>query len=152
MMTTLDKVLVSIDRRPFDGLLRALIGFVAIPVLSFLRLDIRSNFTLIIGLLSLLLSLRIVPVFLRKLLPLSSEVKAVWSERRQVAKRYDSFQWQKLFYVGIGLACYMLVSRELQTSSIAVSAFCVLFGAIGIVSWYMQASRVRGSVVNKYVL
>ncbi|SRR6266568_3482769 len=151
-MTTLDKVLVSIDRSPLDGVLRALIGFVSIPVLSLLRQDVRSGWTLTIGLISLMLSLRIVPLFMRKLLPLSPEVMAVWSERRQIAKRYDSFQWQKLFYTGIGLACYTLVSRELLTSSIAASGFCVLFGAIGIVRWYTQASKVRNSIVNKYVL
>ncbi len=151
-MTTLDKVLVSIDRSPFDGVLRAVIGFVTVPVLSVLRRDVHSVRTLIIGLLSLLLSLRIAPVFLRKVLPLSSEVKAVWAERRQVAKRYDSFQWQKLFFVGIGLTCYMLVSKDLPTLSLAISGFCVLSGAIAMVIWYMQAPSVRSTVVNKYVL
>ena len=114
--------------------------------------DVRSVWILTVGLLLLLFSLRIVPVFLRKLLPLSHEVQTVWAERRQVAKRFDSFQWQKLFFIGLGLAGYIFVSRELLTSTIAVSSFCVLAGAIGLVRWYMQASKVRSSLVNKYVL
>ena len=129
-MTTLDRALISIDRSPLDAVLRALLGFVCIPLLSLLHQDVRSGWILTIGLLLLMLSLRIVPAFVRKLLPLSHDVKAVWSERRQIAKRYDSFQWQKLFFIGLGLAGYMLVSRELLTSTIAVSSFCVLFGAI----------------------
>jgi len=99
-----------------------------------------------------MLSLRIVPVFLRKLLPLSAEVKTIWAERRQLAKRYDSFQWQKLFFIGLGLAGYTLFSRALFPSTVAVSGFCVLFGAIGLVRWYTQTSRVRSGIVNKYVL
>jgi hypothetical protein len=99
-----------------------------------------------------MLSLRFAPVFIRRVLPLSPEVKTIWSERRQIAKRYDSFQWQKLFFTGIGLCCYMLLSRELLPSTIAVSGFCVLFGAIGLVRWSAQVSKVRTSIVNKYVL
>jgi len=151
-MTTLDRALISIDRFPFDAVLRALLGFACIPLLSFLHQDVRSVWIVTIGLLLLLFSLRIVPVFLRKLLPLSHEVQTVWAERRQVAKRFDSFQWQKLFFIGLGLAGYILFSRELLTSTIAVSSFCVLAGALGLVRWYMQASKVRSSLVNKYVL
>ena len=151
-MTTLDRTLISIDRTPFDAVLRALLGFVCIPLLSFLHQDVRSAWIVTISLLLLMFSLRVVPVFLRKLLPLSPEVKAVWSERRQIAKRFDSFQWQKLFFVGLGLAGYMMVSRKLLTSTVAVSSFCILTGAIGLVRWYMQASKVRSSLVNKYVL
>jgi len=151
-MTTLDRILISVDRTPFDAVIRALLGFACIPLLSWLHQDVRSGWTLTIGLLLLMLSLRVVPVFLRKLLPLSAEAKAVWAERRQLAKRYDSFQWQKMFFIGLGMAGYMLFSRKLFPSTIAVSSFCVLAGAIGLVRWYMQISRVRSSFVNKYVL
>ena len=151
-MTTLDRALISMDRRPFDAVLRALLGFACIPILSLLRQDVRSAWVLTIGLLVLMLSLRIVPVFLRKLLPWSPKVKAVWDERRQIAKRYDSFQWQKLVFIGLGLACYMLVSQELLTSAIPVSGFCVLFGVIGLVRWSTQLNKVRTTVVNKGAL
>jgi len=117
-----------------------------------LHQDVRSVWTLAIGLLLLMFSLRVMPVFARKLLPLSPEVKAVWGERRQLAKRYDSFQWQKLFFIGLGLACYMLISRELLTSVIAVSSISVLFGAIGLVRWYRQVSKVRSSIVHEGTL
>jgi len=151
-MTTLDKALISIDRTPFDFVLRALLGFACIPLLAWLHQDVRSVWILTVGLLLLLLSLRIVPVFLRKLLPLSSEAKAVWAERRQLAKRYDSFQWQKMFFVGLGLGGYTLFSGELFRSAIAVSSFCILAGAIGLVRWYLQVPKVRNGLVNKYVL
>ncbi len=122
------------------------------PSFPFLRQDVRSGWIVAIGLLLLMFSLRIVPVFVRRLLPLSPEVKAVWSERRNIAKRYDSFQWQKLFFVGLGLVCYMLISREFATSAVAVSTFCIVFGAIGLIRWYTQLSKARSSTVNQYVL
>ena len=151
-MTTFNKVLISIDRSPFDAVLRCLLGFVCIPLLLFLGMDVHSGWILTTGLLLLMLSLRIVPVVLRKLLPLSPEVKAVWAERRNIAKRYDSFQWQKLFFIGIGLVCYMLVSRQMFTSTIAVSSLCIVFGAIGLVRWYTQISKARNSIVNEGAL
>jgi hypothetical protein len=151
-MTTLDSFLISIDRSPVDAVLRALLGFACIPFLTLLRQDVRSVRVLTIGLLLLMFSLRIVPVFLRKLLPLSAEVNAVWSERRQIAKRYDSFQWQKLFFVGLGMTCYMLVSQESLPSIVAVSSFCILFGAVGLFRWYTQLSKVRTSIVHKGAL
>ena len=151
-MSMFDRALIAIDRRPLDAVLRVLLGFACIPILSLLRQDIRSAWVLTIGLLVLMLSLRIVPVFLRRLLPWSPKVKAVWDERRQIAKRHDSFQWQKLFFVGLGLACYLLVSQKLLTSAISVTGFCVLFGAIGLVRWYTQFNKVRTTVVNKGAL
>lgn len=151
-MTALDRALISIDRRPFDAVLRALLGFACIPVLSLLRQDVRNAWVLTIGLLVLMLSLRIVPVFLRKLLRWPLEVKAVWDERRQLAKRHDSFQWQKLFFIGLGLAAYTLFSRIFVTSTIAVSSFCVLFGALGLVRWRTQLNKVRTMVVNNGAL
>lgn len=151
-MTTLDKTMVSLDRGLLSGLLRILIGFFFVPALDLLRQDVSSAWTLILGLGLVLVCLRIVPVFLRKLLPLSSEVKAIWAERRQVAKQYDSFQWQKLFFVGTGLFCYLLISRTWTTPSISVSSFCILFGAIGVVVWYAQLSKVRKGLVNKQAI
>jgi|SRR5678816_1813005 len=151
-MTTLDRALISMDRSPLDAVLRVLLGFVYIPLLSHLGQDVRSVWVLTIGLLLLMFSLRIVPALARRLLPLSPEPVAVWSERRTIAKRYDSFQWRKLFFIGLGLACYILVSRELLTSTIAVSSFCILFGAIGLIRWCSQIPKVRASIVNKGVV
>jgi hypothetical protein len=151
-MTTFDKLLISIDRSSLSAALRALFGFICIPLLSFLGLDVHSTLVVTGGLLLQMLSLRIVPVLVRKVLPLSGEANAVWTERRQIAKRYDSFQWQKLFFIGLGMACYMLLSQEILTSTMTVSSCCILFGAIGLARWYTQLPKMRGSIVNKGVL
>ena len=149
-MTAVEKILVSIDRTYMGALYRIVIGFLLIPLLSLLELDVRSAWTLSLGLLIVLISLRILPAVIRKLLPLPSTAKAVWFERRQIAKRYDSYQWQKLFFVGIGLAGYILASREFLVARIAVSSFCVAFGAVGLARWYAHKSTVRSSLVHEY--
>jgi hypothetical protein len=151
-LSILNRALILIDRSPLDALIRAILGFACIPLLALLRLNIHSIWILAIGLLLLMFSLRVVPAFVRRLLPVPPAVRAVWDERRNIAKRYDSFQWQKLFFIGLGLVCYMLIAHVLSTSTIAVSSFCVVSGGIGLVRWYTQSSEARSSTVNQYVL
>jgi hypothetical protein len=151
-MTVLDKVLVAIDRNPISALYRIAIGYIFIPTLSFLRFDIRSGWTLTLSLLVLLISLRIGPAVMRKVLPLSAAAKAVWTERRGLAKRYDSFQWQKLFFIGLGIGCYVVISGEMLASTIALSGFCLFGGVIGLIKWYSRANKVRTTLVHKYVI
>ena len=149
-MTAVEKILVLIDRSYLGALYRIVIGFALIPTLSLVGLDVRSPWTLTLGLLTVLISLRIFPALIRKLLPLSAAVNAIWFERRQIAKRYDSYQWQKLFFVGVGLASYILASRAFVISRIFVAGICVILGAVGLARWYGHKSTVRGSVVHKY--
>jgi len=150
-MTTRDRILVAIDRNPLGGLVRILIGFLFIPAFSLFQEDVDADWTLIINFLTLLVSIRVVTALMRKLLPLSSEAKAVLSERRRLAKRYDSFQWQKLFFIGLGVACYALVWKG-SWWSMVLASFCVTCGGIGIVMWYRQASKVRAGLVHEHVL
>jgi hypothetical protein len=150
-MTTLDKILVSIDRGPFGGLVRALIGFFFLPAWSLFDEDVDGDWTLVIAFVTLLISMRVIPALLRKVLPLSTQAKAVLAERRRIAKRYDSFQWQKLFFIGLGLACYTVVWSGSRWS-IALASFCVACGGIGIVRWYARASEARAGLVHEQVL
>ncbi len=71
--------------------------------------------------LALLIGLRVVPAVLRELLPFSAEAKQIWFDRRQIAKRYDSYQWQKLFWVGLGLLPYA-VNGGLRTGEAVLTA------------------------------
>lgn len=50
--------------------------------------------------------LRLVPAVLRRIFPFSSEAKDLWFQRRNLGKRYDSYQWQKLFWLGLGMLPY----------------------------------------------
>jgi len=151
-MKMFEKMLVAIDRTVVGAIYRFSIGFLLIPVQSRLRLNVRSKWELVFSLLVVLFSLRIVPAVVRKLISFPSSANAIWSERRKIAKLYDSYQWQKLFFIGAGLACYTFLSRQWLGSWITVSSFCVVGGALGLVRWYSQRASVRNSLVHKYVL
>src|SRR5205807_1578420 len=73
--------------------------------------------------------------FLRKLLFFSHELREAWSVRRRTAKLYDSFQWRKLMWIGVGLSLYLAVSNRYTAIQIGVSMFCLITGACGMLRW-----------------
>ena len=123
------------------------IGFMTLPVLSRLWGQDDPGWTLVPFLFLIFLMLRVIPALVRRLVPFSDTARAIWAERRQMAKRYDSYQWQKLFWMGIGLALYTVLSYQSLTSRIAVSSICVLSGAFGLARWRKIAPRLDSSAV-----
>jgi hypothetical protein len=92
--------------------------------------------------LGMLVALRVVPAILRHVLPLSSEAKTVGAERRQIAKQYDCYQWQKLFWIGLGMLSYAAISGGLSGSVLIVTLICLAGGGAGMLLWW----KTRGSV------
>jgi len=151
-MTAFEKILVAADRNPTSAAYRAAMGFFFIPVLSKLHLDTRSVPTLLVALLVMLFAYRVALLVMRRVLKFSSEANAVWGERREIAKRFDCYQWQKLLFVGIGIACYILLSREFVTARVVIAGLCVVGGFGGIARWMSVSPTVREGLVNKYAL
>jgi len=83
----------------------------------------------------LLIGLRVGPAVLRKLLPFSAEAKQIWLDRRQIAKKYDSYQWQKLFWVGLGLLPYANAGGGLKAGEMVLTAICLIRGCAGLLIW-----------------
>jgi hypothetical protein len=138
----IEKWLVRLENRPWNALYRIAIGLVALPALSRSCGECTSGWRLAPALVGILLMLRVVPAAIRGLVPFSAIALQVWSERRQLAKRYDSYQWRKLFWIGIGLSLYTLGSREVNASRIVLSGVCLLFGALGQARWRILARRI----------
>jgi hypothetical protein len=82
----------------------------------------------------------------RKLLPFSGEVQEVWMKRRQLSKEYDSYQWQKLLWFGIGMAGALSSSEASGGPGYALTGFCLVSGAIGAIFWQFGAA----SKTNKF--
>lgn len=91
--------------------------------------------------LGLLIALRVVPALVRLALPFSAAAKEIWASRRALAKRYDSYQWQKLFWVGLGLLPHVATAGELQRGEILVTLVCLIGGSVGLLIW----SKVNGA-------
>lgn len=141
-----ERIIVLLDSYPWSALYRVGLGYL-LPLLYYrISSEDNSGLMAILWFLSLLIGLRLFPAILRKLLPFSREVQAVWAERRQAAKRYDSYQWRKLLWFGIGIACYMGVSGRIWNSLFGVLAvFCMIGGGVGIILW--RNKRINQNVI-----
>ncbi|MCC7343145.1 MAG: hypothetical protein IT170_18830 [Bryobacterales bacterium] len=145
-----ETLLVSLDGRLFGRLGRVAVGFVMIPALTWVRGTPGPDWALVAALLAVLFLIRLIPLVVRRLMPTSQAVRHTWAHRRQLAKRYDSYQWQKLFWIGTGLALYIAVSRTASPARLVVSSFCLLAGALGIARWRQNGSRaLRAKPVRK---
>jgi hypothetical protein len=82
-----------------------------------------------------------VPAILRKILPFSAAARTVWAERRQMAKRVDSYQWRKLFWIGMGLGLFTLQSGHRFPALLGLTFGCLAAGAIGLATWRYRAAR-----------
>lgn len=134
-MGTAEKILLSLDGGALGALYRVAIGFVALPAMSLLLGSDGSDWRVVPFLLAILLLLRVVPALIRKLLPFPGVLRDAWAARRRTAKRYDSYQWRKLMWIGAGLATYTIVSGEFSAARIVVGATCLLAGATAMARW-----------------
>lgn len=134
-MTYFETLLVGLDAGLPARLFRVVVGFALSPALLWIRGDHESDWALVPFLLSVLLLFRLVPIFVRRLLPTSEAARRTWAARRQLAKRYDSYQWQKLFWIGVGLGLHIAVSGNPSPARLMVASFCLLAGGCGIVRW-----------------
>jgi hypothetical protein len=119
------------------------LGYLVMPIWSATVRAQTADWTLFPFFLVMLVSLRVVPALLRNLLSFEGSMQAIWAERRQLAKRFDSYQWQKLFWIGLGLALYAWQSggrfRPLQV----LTFICLLSGAIGLLTWRHRAVQLE---------
>jgi hypothetical protein len=102
-MQHLERFLVDLDSGPSSAVSRVALGLCILPAFRALSGGADRIWIDLALFLALLIGLRVGPAVLRKVLPFSAEAKQIWSDRRQVAKLHDSYQWQKLFWVALGL-------------------------------------------------
>lgn len=141
-MQLLEQFLVRLDSGPWSGVSRVVLGFLIAPVLRTIagRDEVWITLALFVA---LLIGLRVGPALLRAVLPFSAETKAIWFQRRQIAKQHDSFQWQKLFWIGLGLLAFAAVGGGLTTGEQAIAAFCLVGGAAGLLIWRRSKAGVE---------
>jgi hypothetical protein len=145
-LTPFERLAVSVDRAPLDIVYRVAIGFFIAPLSGLLWAGQDWGWRPPLLLFGILLALRVVPVVARKLIPFSATVQEIWRNRRQLAKRYDSFQWRKLFWIGIGLGLHLAISGHVTTSRMVLVSVCLLSGAAGQARW---RAVLRGMELNK---
>ena len=135
-MQHLERLLVGIDSDPWSAIYRGAIGFAIPPVFRVLSGGRDSVWITAALFLALLVGLRVGPAVLRRLLRFSAEAKQIWARRRALAKEYDSYAWQKLFWIGVGMLVFGVVGGGLQQGELAVMLLCLIGGGAGQVVWH----------------
>lgn len=132
-----EKLLLNAEKPPWNAIYRAAVGFLSLSLFFRWRGNEGSPGELALFFLGILLMLRLVPAILRHGLPFSNSVKAAWKQQRQFAKRFDSFQWRKLFWIGLGQLAYLLTSGGLSQwrADVILTLFSLATGGIASVVW-----------------
>src|SRR5215470_16754697 len=108
-MKSLEQFLLRLDSGPWSAVSRVALGFCIPPVFRALSSGLDQIWITLTLFVALLIALRVVPALLRAVLPFSAETKGIWFQRRQIAKLHDSYQWQKLFWMGLGLLASAMI-------------------------------------------
>jgi hypothetical protein len=139
-----ERMLIGLDQFPFGAVYRIAIGYFLVPLSTYVPLSVHPGLSLASWFVGVLLALRLVPVVFRRILPFPERLTAVWAKRRQNANRFDSYQWRKLIWFGVGLSAYAASSRQFGGTSAVLTVFCVAGGALGILAW-QKAVRGRSA-------
>jgi hypothetical protein len=134
-MNPIERLIVGIDSGPWSIIWRAAVGFAIPPMFRALSSGHDSIWVAPALFVGLLVALRAVPMALRHALPFSAEAKAIWAARRGLSKEHDSYAWQKLFWIGLGLVLFAATAGRLQSGEIVVTLFCLIGGGAGLLVW-----------------
>jgi hypothetical protein len=137
-MRHLERILVSLDSWPWIAVVRVALGLAIPPVFRVLLRGHDQVWITLTLFIAVLISLRVVPAVIRRILPFSDDARKIWAERRSMAKQHDSYQWQKLVWIGLGLLPYV-VFRGLNTGELVVMIVCLVGGAVGLWIWRRSA-------------
>ncbi len=60
-----------------------------------------------------------------------------------IAKRFDSYQWGKLLWFGLGMSVYLALAEHAPRWGVALAVFCVIAGGIGLLIWQRHAASAK---------
>jgi hypothetical protein len=139
-MRLIERILAALDRPALAALLRMLAGMAVVPAWRVIGGN-SPGWTVFPFFIGALAALRVLPAVLRKLIRVSPRLTDVWAERRRIAKRFDSYQWRKLFWMGLGLAGYWMLAGTASRAVAVLVLVTLVSGALGQMIWRYRASR-----------
>jgi hypothetical protein len=135
-MKHLERILINVDTWPWSVISRVAVGLLIPPVFRLFSGSHDALWTPLLLFVGLLVALRVIPAVLRHVLLFSAGAKEIWAVRRNIAKLHDSYQWQKLFWIGLGLLPYAFIGNGLGNGELVVTLFCLIGGGLGLLFWY----------------
>jgi hypothetical protein len=134
-LSSFDRAVVALDVGPLGALWRFLFGCLLAPIYKRVSAPDYSVISVLGLFVGFLIAFRIGPLLFRKMLPFSQRAKSIWANRREIAKKYDSYQWQKLFWIGLGLSLYLAIYGRVANSVLGLAIGSLVSGGLGIVNW-----------------
>lgn len=141
-----DRLILGLEAFPWDICYRTIIGWALMPAFYRLGGARGATWKLTLFFLLVLALMRVAPGVFRRFVPFSAVVRSVWAERRTLAKRYDSYQWRKLFGLGLGWNAYFLFAGSAWPGSVAIASLCLASGIAGAITW---AHRSKGLPLHR---
>jgi hypothetical protein len=138
-MKPIERFAVSIESPPWGAIYKVAIGMATPPIFHVLLGDADSFWMILLLFIGILLSMRVIPIVVRHILPFSAEAQEIWRSRRNLSKRYDSYAWQKLFWFGLGLALYAVIGG-LRYAELELTLVCLIAGGVGLVMWLRKCA------------
>jgi hypothetical protein len=133
-MRAYERFLLRVDQMPWAVAFRMALGYVVIPIWTQLP-GSRVEWTLIPFFFVVLAAMRVALLVPRRVLGFSDAAKKIWLERRLMSKRVDSYQWQKLLWMGIGMSLHAFQPDGRFAAFMALTIFCLITGLIGLIIW-----------------
>ena len=134
-LSSLESLLGKATQPPWFGFYLIPTGYLVVPAFHTTFGPAGPAWALVAVLLCLLLGLRVGAALLRRRLPVPRTVANAWTQNRILAKRYDSYQWQKLFWIGVGILIYALPLAGSQVTPIGLAFTCLASGGLGVLRW-----------------
>jgi hypothetical protein len=141
--------LAHIEQAPWSSVYRTIFGFFAVPIFILFCGEHASSKVWVLFFVSILLANRLIPAILRRIFPFSQEIAILWRNQRQIAKRYDSYQWRKLFAVGLGLLAYLCYSGNFRGVHVVTAIACIASGALGLIVWRRRQKQIKSERIGK---
>jgi hypothetical protein len=131
------RLLARLTQMPWNAVYFVPLGYAVMVLFQQMMGSTKSLTGLLAILLGALAALRAGALVLRCCLPFPAALKENWAQQRLLGKRYDSYQWRKLFWVGVGMAVYVSIEHaSVMERWIAVLATGA--GALGHWFWWRR--------------
>ena len=130
-----ERVCVKLTQPPWFALYLIPAGFVVFAVFERGFGAAGPVWALALVFFGVLVLLRLGTAMLRRLIPVSRAVKHAWFQNRLLAKRHDSYQWQKLLWIGFGILLYAGLRAHVHPTPILLAVTCLAAGGLGAARW-----------------
>ena len=134
MRTGLEKVLINLDIGAPGAFLRIVLGILFVPAIEVVHPETGLG-TLSASLLALLFAIKVLAAVARRVSSASAVVRSHWEWRRNLARHYDSYQWRKLLWFGVGIMIGGAVDWPGTRAQWILGVVCAVAGSAAEILW-----------------